>query len=460
MILVQFLDEAGAGEQGAGLPTMAEARQDKTTDDLTADAAGFAAGDDRPVRRFARLSELAAGMDRYQRFYYSSRTVIFLIDLLIGIGIGYMLYVLQWSYVREKLILFTIWFLSVFDFLIRTTAFKGTSLGLAIAVDLVFVIGSAAISGCCKEYRNKIRGNLLLLAGALLLSWQLMFRHGIISNSVPILCCILLILFWNQYGLLKADREKARIASERSSAEFAVVRHISHNVRPQVLIARAPLLTVRSLLRQRGLLDEPLPDPLPNGSSETIGEALDKALTSLRQINDIVGNARDLIGREINAADFEPVDLQQVFEQDIIPLYADVDLQLHLDCRVARPVLLHRASLVEALHNLIRNARTHSFPDDYVGQEPKQLWFSIAENVKDLFIDYRNNGLPFPDNLDEKDFLTFGRKSSDSPGEGLGGAWIGRVIEAHGGTFTIIRDGQPVHFHIALPKRKHHGSKR
>ena len=53
---------------------------------------------------------------------------------------------------------------------------------------------------------------------------------------------------------------------------------------------------------------------------------------------------------------------------------------------------------------------------------------------------------------EEKDFLAFGRKSGDSPGEGLGGAWIGKVIAAHNGSFEIIRDEHALHFRIMLPK--------
>ena len=38
----------------------------------------------------------------------------------------------------------------------------------------------------------------------------------------------------------------------------------------------------------------------------------------------------------------------------------------------------------------------------------------------------------------EMKYLSFGKKSINSKSEGLGGAWIGKVIEAHDGTFEII----------------------
>ncbi len=49
--------------------------------------------------------------------------------------------------------------------------------------------------------------------------------------------------------------------------------------------------------------------------------------------------------------------------------------------------------------------------------------------------------------------MSFGIKSKDSHGEGLGGAWVGKVIEAHNGSFQIIRDKNSVHFRITLPRK-------
>src|ERR1039457_1274920 len=108
-------------------------------------------------------------------------------------------------------------------------------------------------------------------------------------------------------------------------------------------------------------------------------------------------------------------------------------------------IRLHRQSLIEAMLNLIRNAEVHGFQGDC---SSALLLFRITELRKKIVIDYTNNGRPFPENLSEKDFLTFGRKSGDSPGEGLGGAWIGKVIAAHNGSFEIIRDEYPLHFRI------------
>ena len=104
---------------------------------------------------------------------------------------------------------------------------------------------------------------------------------------------------------------------------------------------------------------------------------------------------------------------------------------------------------MEAVNNLVRNAEVHAFAG--AGYQP-QLNFEVSETRRKVRIDYTNNGRPFPANLTAKDFVSFGKKSNDSPGDGLGGAWIGKVVDAHHGSFEIIRDEHPLHFRITLPK--------
>ncbi len=402
---------------------------------------------------FRGLLERLTGKEGYDSFYYSSGKVIFLIDLLIGITIGGMVYTFEWSYLREKVVLFLIWFLNRFNYLINIKTFQDKTFLTGVLIDISVVTVSALLSAWFNTSRNKIVSNIVLAAAVLPVSYYLMLDHGIIVNSPIIIAVIILIISLNHYSDQKLSREKSAIVREKKSAEFGVVSHISHSVKPQVLIAKAPLMAVRQYLERQNLLEEALPNKMLNGLHETVGEALEKVIKTLNQINDVVGNARNLIGREISVHDFEEVDIRDIFEQEIKPLYSDRDFEIHATCSVVGKIRLHKASFVEAINNIIRNAETHAFPAGHQGTGHNCLSFRVWENVKYVFIDYTNNGLPFPHNLDAKAFLTFGKKSSDSPGEGLGGAWIGRVIEAHGGAFEIIRDGKPVHFKIKLPKR-------
>jgi nitrogen fixation/metabolism regulation signal transduction histidine kinase len=242
------------------------------------------------------------------------------------------------------------------------------------------------------------------------------------------------------------NRFRRRIVVEKQDAEYNIVRHLAHNVKPGLQIIRSPLVALHELLDMRGILSSELSRRL-DGSVETVGDALNNAIACLGHINDIIDNTRQLVTREIDSNMFSEVELRNMLEQDIFPLHSG-KFGMTVSGGPVR-VFLHRLSFIEAINNLLRNADVHGFPERC---DRNEVCFNLHQTRKWIIIDYTNNGRPFPANLTSVDFLSFGKKGAESPGEGLGGAWIGKVIEAHGGSFEIIRDSQPVHFRIALPK--------
>jgi signal transduction histidine kinase len=244
-----------------------------------------------------------------------------------------------------------------------------------------------------------------------------------------------------------SSRVNRKLAEEKHDAEYNILRHLNHNVKPNLQMAKSPITAVISFLESKKMLDEPLAKRL-DGSIETIGEALRNSVTSLAHINDILETARELISHEIRREDFLEVDICSLFRKEIAPLHAS-KLAISVKCDRAITVRLHRQSFIEAMNNLIRNAEIHGFQGNC---SEARLLFRITERRRSVVIDYTNNGRRFPENLTERDFVALGGKSGDSPGEGLGGAWIGKVIAAHDGSFEIIRDEHPLHFRITLPK--------
>ena len=241
---------------------------------------------------------------------------------------------------------------------------------------------------------------------------------------------------------------RTRIVDEKQEAEFGILGHLTHNVKPNIQMARSPLTAVLDFLEARGASGEVLAKRL-DGSDETVGDALQKALLSLEQIGSILESTRKLVTSQIRREEFGEVAVVDLIAREIAPLYAD-RLRIAVSGDPQLTLRLHRESFTEAINNLVRNALTHAFAD---AQKERELLFAVRETRNWVNIDYTNNGRPFPKNLDAKEFLTPGRKSHDSPGEGLGGAWIGKVVAAHHGSFEIIRDENPLHFRITLPKR-------
>ncbi len=373
--------------------------------------------------------------------------VAYLSNLLVGAAIALLVYFVDQTGLFEYLLNRVLYLLlSAIGMLLNYKEYHLLT-PAGFALDVLTVALATGLWTLLRTPSARILANLLFLVALVPLTIALLERYGVFINGTPIVAGVIVAIILDATADLVKKALRRRIRQGRREAEYSIIRHLAHNVKPGLQIARSPLVSIRRFLGERGLLGAELSRRL-DGTVETVGEALDNALTSLGQINDIIDGTRLLVTREIPREEFREVDLRELLEQEVLPLHAG-SFRTVIEGGAAW-VRLHRESVVELFNNLLRNAGVHGFPR----YDPDSLvTFRLRQTRTLVVIDYTNNGRPFPANLSAADFLTFGRKSTDSRGEGLGGAWIGKVIEAHGGDFQIIRDSHPVHFRIRLPRR-------
>jgi type I restriction-modification system DNA methylase subunit len=260
-----------------------------------------------------------------------------------------------------------------------------------------------------------------------------------------------LLLLEVEKDKLEAVKTRLGISEKKQEAEFEIVRHLAHDIKPKINIVGSPLRTIFGFLNKKGLLDKEV-SVRSDGTKKTARETISIALEGLCQITNVLDSARDIVTREIKRNEFQKTAIADLFESNIMPSYENKPYKITIECKdKALEVSLHVESFIEAINNIIRNAEVHAFSGDIVDPE---LRFEIHEDKmeEEIIIDYTNNGNPFPPSMTENEFMSFGKKSRNSNGEGLGGAWIGKVIDAHDGSLEIIRDKNPVHFRITIPK--------
>lgn len=368
-------------------------------------------------------------------------------NILISMAIALFVYfllqtpIMPWMLLRLIKLLFSIHFSILLNksFLMPSAA--------SLMIDLFVLVICAFFWTYLKTPLRRFGAMAALWALLVPVTYFMITSHGTLIISLLVVVGVVIGMTVDAAREYWSDRVNRKLVEEKHDAEYNILRHLNHNVKPNIQMAKSPITAVISFLESRNMLEQPLAKRL-DGSDETVGEALRNAMCSLAHINDILETARELVSHEIRREDFRETDICRLFRQEIIPLFAS-KLSITVQFHNAITVRLHRQSFIEAINNLIRNAETHGFQGNCSGG---LLTFRIIERRKSVVIDYTNNGRPFPENLTERDFVAFGKKSGDSPGEGLGGAWIGKVIAAHNGSFEIIRDAHPLHFRITLPK--------
>jgi hypothetical protein len=239
-----------------------------------------------------------------------------------------------------------------------------------------------------------------------------------------------------------------------ANAEFQVVRHLAHDLSPKLSIVDSVLKHLTRFVASHDLLLEPLQEQFYEVQTlELVGEAIDKARSDISQMHKLIKDTRKVITEKIPIEEFSSVNLRD-FLETAKKKYANGTITLDIDCDQDIQYEMHETSFAEMIDNFVRNAEVHGFVNGCNRTESKiAIVVTKRNNDPNLIVEIRNNGNPLPDELTVDKFISFGSKGKSSSGDGLGGAFIYKVIRAHRGSLEIIRDDKeyPVNFKITLP---------
>jgi signal transduction histidine kinase len=150
--------------------------------------------------------------------------------------------------------------------------------------------------------------------------------------------------------------------------------------------------------------------------------------------------------------EFERIDLQSLVEGIV------ENLEYQVSCQEAQviahslpPVTADRNALEIILQNLLSNAVKYLVP-----QRPGRIDIEAERGETETLIQVRDNGRGIPDHEIPKVFKLFGRAGTqDTPGEGIGLAYVQTLVEQHGGRIECRStvDGGTL-FRFTLPHRE------
>ena len=244
-----------------------------------------------------------------------------------------------------------------------------------------------------------------------------------------------------------------KIEHEKHDAKFQIVSHLSHNLRPKLNSIKSVIEHLHSFIGEKGLSNHFLQKQFYEGQpTELVIEAIQKAKNDLNQIDNQIKSIRDLITEEIDRNDFHLVNFKVLFEEEVLPNHRNTkgNFRIAIDIDPKCEARIHKHSFIESINNIILNAQIHGFKSTSCIYE---LIFAIRKQRGAIVVDCKNNGLPMPKEINSKNILSYAVKSVDSPGNGLGMAYVSKMIKAHRGFFEIVDDPDfNVHLRMTLPK--------
>lgn len=255
--------------------------------------------------------------------------------------------------------------------------------------------------------------------------------------------CLLLISYvwlesWNSQvlGMLK-EESQARI-----------VRWFYHDIKDRVYRVNSFLKHLGNFLERHELESLPLQEIFHKGQkSKRIDEAYLQCRSEAMRFESNIKVLRHMLGKTGDEPKY--ANISQIIHSAAIPFRQKFTVEINSDpCHSS---LVYEDYLFCCVDNLLRNAEDHAFCSA-PGAKAKVV-FDIRSDGSFLVIDYKNNGVPLPASFSTLKFFEFEKKLSTSSNEGLGGAFIGFIVNLHKGSFEIVEDPEyNVHFRINLSK--------
>jgi len=188
-----------------------------------------------------------------------------------------------------------------------------------------------------------------------------------------------------------------------------------------------------------------------------LSNVLDRMTKCVADTQQTLKKAEETLNIRTDALKLQMVDIKDLLEQDIIPLYGNANCVIILKGG-SHPIKADKYQLKLLFKNLFDNALKHGFVESKPRNEniiSVQIAKAKGEDMIEILV--MNNGRKFPEGFKTSIFETKGITSSRDNGSGFGGYHIRRIIENHKGQFQIVPSDQllytnfKVQFKIYLP---------
>lgn len=249
-------------------------------------------------------------------------------------------------------------------------------------------------------------------------------------------------------------------------AEESIIRVLVHNILPDVAAAKLALNRIERFLCRKGLLKEPVEDPTSFDlfdsfdeediqETEVVEDVFDGINKYWRTFEEALIKTKETVQLKLEEKDFEEINIKDLLNNIKDLKMRDIEnrYEIEVDCPDIY-VYLNVGSFTIMIKNLLRNAEIHGF-DFKNKSENYKVKFKIIDRGDKLHIEYENNGKSFT--ITKEEFIKAGIKRKNSPGYGLGGAYVDRVIKAHKGSFKILNSKEGVKMEFELPKKRGEG---
>jgi two-component system sensor histidine kinase VanS len=249
--------------------------------------------------------------------------------------------------------------------------------------------------------------------------------------------------YMTQHALYLEARTEAERAKELAETEMQrksdLITYLAHDL-------KTPLASVIAYLN---LLDES-PELAPEQRAKYVGIALDKAY----RLEQLIGELFEIIRFNLQTMTLneERINLKFMLEQladEFYPILLPEGKRITVSCEEGLVLRGDSDKLARVFNNILKNAGAYS-------DENSEITVSARRNQRGVEIRFENHGNPIPkqkqDVIFEKFYRLDASRATKTGGAGLGLAIAKEIVEAHGGSISVMSDEEKTVFTVLLPQ--------
>lgn len=241
-------------------------------------------------------------------------------------------------------------------------------------------------------------------------------------------------------GFFETSTTKVNLLKDSSNREFASLRHTSAQYLSALL---SSVQGLKKFIEREGGREISLNSIYSQSQNLTLEDHLKTSEKLILSITNMLVNNSTEITQSV------PIDLLKVI-REAQSFYSDgnfyfKELQIDISSFGKNAaiselfILFDGNSFLKLFSNIVSNAIVHGFKDRMEENIIRTLVYFDNEKNK-CVLEISNNGFPLAEDFDFVRLVTWGEKTSDSAGKGIGGADILKIMENHNGSFELVNN--------------------
>ncbi len=260
-------------------------------------------------------------------------------------------------------------------------------------------------------------------------------------------------------NLISEERQRANSIikslgskNEIRQSETEIVKTLTHQLRPKFMDISSLSQRIKRVVDNESLgqfmeyslennnVDPEIAEHIVQPDNYSLEKLVEKIIIDANHISKALSTVEKVMKFSLSEEDLNEIDILVFLKEYKKSKDISINHRYEIQVKGEKAIVqINSVAFTELLDQLLQNAEDHGFIAKSPSKKYRVIFTVKAIRSRDVIaIEYSNNGQPYE--LQQKDFVNAFEKGRNSKGSGIGGNYINRIIEGHGGQLKVVEN--------------------